>query len=134
MSQTITTVDDFTLLRAIALEEGQVHTAEGVASSIRVMVVESPGFQVVRTNEHLRGLLKTFLQANIAVDSKNKEITAASARNIIGRLVGSGAARLKSLQDELVVLEAIRDDAFKPYEMLRKLTDIDNVLLQRKPA
>lgn len=129
------TVDDYSLLRAINIEEGKVISSPGgVPSSIKAMVLEHESFQVVRENDHLRALLKAYLEANVAVDSKSKDIMREKARGIIGRLIGGRTAALKSLQDELAVLKAIRDEAYKPYEMLRKLTDNDNVLLKRPKA
>ena len=135
MTQNPMTVDDYSLLRAIVIEEGRVSTSPGgVPSAIKAMVLEHESFQVIRENNHLRALLRAYLEANIAVDSKARDVMRENAKGIIGRIIGGKTSRLKSLQDELAILKAIRDEAYKPYEMLRKLTDNDNVLLKRPKA
>lgn len=129
------TVDDYSLLRAIVIEEGGViNSPGGVPSAIKKMVLEHESFQVIRENDHLRALLRAYLEANIAVDSKAKDVLRESAKGVIRRFAGSGISKLRSLQDELAILKALRDEAYKPYEMLRKLTDNDNVLLKRPKA
>lgn len=128
------TCDDTTLLRAIRLAES-VQANPGVANNdatIRAFVMERDDFQIIATNDHLRGLLKEFLVANIAVESKVRDIQRERARGIIGRVANT--MRMKSLQTEFTILEAIRDAAFNSYEMLRKLTDIDNLMLKRFKA
>jgi len=124
------TVDDITLLRAIAIiETEEVNTV--TSSALTRLLGAEDDFNILRTNDHLRGLLKTFLQASVAVESRSKDLFREQAKGIIGRMLNGHASRVKDLQDEVIILKAIRDEAFKPYEMLRKLTDNENDLLKR---
>lgn len=128
------TVDDLTLLRAIAIIESEEVNTVTSSALTRLLGAEND-FNVLHSNDHLRGLLKTFLIANVAVESKSRDVSRHKAKGllatgIIGRISGE-AGKLKDLQDELTILKAIRDEAYKPYEMLRKLTDNENNLLKR---
>jgi len=124
------TVDDITLLRAIAIIDTE-EVNNLTSSALNRLLVNEPDFNILRTNEHLRGLLKTFLQASVAVESRSKDLFREQAKGVIGRMLNGHASRVKDLQDEVIILKAIRDEAFKPYEMLRKLTDNENDLLKR---
>ena len=131
------TLDDRSLLRAILITEGadegwpcyQGDFPGYGTSIIRSHVIEKQGFKIVRENEHLRTLLRAFLEENIRVADKRAELQRECERGIVTRLFR--ASRRRSLQAELTALEAPRDAAFKKYEMLRRLTDWENVLLQR---
>lgn len=133
------TVDDRSLLRAIQITEG---TVEGhpdwnhgqwnrmLNSSITTTVISTPAFNIVKDNEHLRTLLRVFLELNIAVKQASNALAIEERQGILRSLfTRSKKANLKA---QLESLEVLRDEAFKKYEMLRKLTDIDNRLLMRR--
>lgn len=129
------TADDATLLRAIDLLEERLPSeamGQPVEGAIRELIVEHQRFAIIRSNDHLRGLLRAYLEANIAVELKTKELFRESNKGFITKLFTQ--SRLDDLQHELAALKVIRDEAFKPYEMLRKLSDNENVLLKRYPS
>lgn len=116
--------DNHTLLRAINMEEG----IEAKCHVIESAVLNTVSFEVVRENDHLRGLLKDFLVAEISYNTQNKMLAE------VGTIWSFfNRSQKKTLEGELARLKGIRDEAFKKYEMLRKLTVIDNKLLHRIP-
>lgn len=129
------TADDETLLRAINVVDGRLHSqamGRDVEMALRELIMDKPAFQVIKENDHLRGLLRAFLEANIRVDRKAGELSRAKPKGILGLIQGKRPTQKeKNLQGELAALKVLRDEAFKPYEMLRKLTDNENVLLKR---
>lgn len=129
------TTDDRTLLRAIDKAEGrtpQQAMGSDVDGALQELIIDRPQFQVIKDNQHLRALLRAFLEANIAVERVKSAI---SKRQSVPRLLRIFQMdKTDELEDQLKVLEPIRDQAFKDYEMLRKLTDNENVLLRRYPG
>lgn len=134
------TVDDMTLLRAI--QRFEEHEPREIPSSgdditpavISVMqerVINSEGFATLKSNDHLRTLLKTFLEKNIAVERRKADQSHGYWSGLVDRF---NRGKTERLEQEILLLEAERDEAFKPYEMLRKLSDPDNHLLKRHPA
>lgn len=127
-------VDDVTLLRAINMiegkEEGYLHSLSD--STIRAMVIKRSTFKLLGENEHLRALLRDFLEANIAVAEKRLELKTELDRDVLSRWFRRPI--IVNLEADLKDLEATRDEAFKKYEMLRRLTDWENVFLKRIPA
>lgn len=127
------TVDDQTLLRAIQMVEGGPPLSNPIIpSAVQQMVVETTHFKVLADNEHLRALLKTFLEKNIAVERVKNKLSGIRSLGWLERAVRRGEK--ERLESQLATLEAERDAAFKPYEMLRKLTDNENSLLKRYSA
>lgn len=127
-------LDDSSLLRAIRLAEGEPlpGLCKDFDCALRELYVDKEAFQPIKDNDHLRGLLKTFLELNLQVERFKLKIKVNQEMGWIERYRRSGER--KNLQLELTKLEALRDEAFKPYEMLRKLSDPDNILLKRYPS
>lgn len=133
------TVDDMTLLRAIQILENQGqdrtplwdNTTRIVNNVLQENVVNSEDFKTLEANDHLRTLLKTFLEKNIAVQRRKSDQSQSYWSGLVDRI---SRKRTERLEQEIRLLEAERDEAFKPYEMLRKLSDPDNHLLKRHPA
>jgi hypothetical protein len=134
------TLDDRTFLRAIQIVEGEDEgwtkppsgfPGYGVAT-IRSHVIDKHGFGIVRENEHLRSLLRAFLEANIRVADQREILKSELERSFVTRWMRKSIIR--NLEADLKDLEVKRDEAFKKYEMLRRLTDWENVLLKRVPA
>lgn len=118
--------DDWSLLRAIqAIEEDKLV----VGSSLEVHLVTKPAFQIIREDEHLRSLLRALLELNIAVRAKRREAPRRSSLALLFR-----KQKLKEYQEALDLLVSQRDEAYKKFEMLRRLTAWDNTLLVRHKA
>jgi hypothetical protein len=124
-------VDDMSLLRAIRGTEDPQYEKTLPAVLVEV-VIDSNEFQIIQQNEHLRGLLKTFLEKNVAVERAKLRLSKMGSMGWIKRWHARAAK--EDLESQIKTLEAERDAAFKPYEMLRKLTDNQNSLLKRYPA
>jgi len=119
------TVDNRSLLQAIKMEEGEVT----VSNIVKKHITETKAFEVVKTNSHLRNLLKEYLQADASY------LVAFRASREHGRIWRMfNKSEQKSLEARVANLKAVRDEAFKKYEMLRKLSDPDNWLLKRIPS
>jgi hypothetical protein len=117
--------DNHTLLRAINMEEGHEEKSHIIESA----VLNKSSFEVIRDNGHLRGLLKDFLIAEIAYVARRKILLELSrVKAFFFR------SEKKTLEEEVSRLKGVRDEAFKKYEMLRKLTDTQNKLLHRIPT
>lgn len=134
-------VDDVSLLRAIAYYELTHHPQqtsfakydlvglmgmENLSSVIKLRVVDSEDFKVLRTNEHLRMLLREFLETKLAVEE---------TRNYLKQMgplkrLWHREKRIR-LESQLKERQSHLEMCFKKYEMLRKLTVSDNVLLKR---
>ncbi len=96
---------------------------------IKDNVLDKPFFEVVRDNDHFRLLLKAFLTSDIefmkvAIELKKLD------REFWSFL---RKKRKKTLEERLAVLKGDRDEAFKKYEMFRKLAAPDNPALRRIP-
>lgn len=89
-------------------------------------------FQIIVTNKHLRTLLRAFLIANIRVAEQQMNLQRERDKWLLGRLWQQKAIR--NLEAGLKDLEVARDQAFKEYEMFRRLTDWDNPWLKRIKA
>lgn len=131
------TLDDRTLLRAIQIVEGTEegwpdYTSGYPNSTIRSQVIDKAGFQIIKQNGHLRTLLKGFLFENIRVADQKRMIAKERQRGFVTRFMRRDV--IGNLEADLKGLEVTRDEAFKKYEMLRRLTDWENVLLKRLPA
>jgi hypothetical protein len=135
-------VDDFTLLRAIKIAEGEgegwFHSSppKGAktygTSTIYDHVISRPSFEIIKSNDYLRALLKDFLQKNIQVAVQKEKVASERKKFFVIRWLFKNVIR--DLEDELTTLEASRDEAFKKFEMLRKLTDMKNQMLIRLPS
>lgn len=123
-------VDDASLLRAIRHIEAPY--AITVDAALKEFVTDSDHFEILKTNEHLRTLLKTFLEKNVAVERAKNKLSVIRSLGWLERARRRGER--ERLESQLLTLQAERDEAFKPYEMLRKLTDNTNNLLKRYPA
>lgn len=121
------TIDDAVLLRAIRIVDGLEEADEN--STVRINIINSEHFRVLNDNDHLRALLRTFLEANIQVAQVESDISRTRSQGIIGRVLDR--EKIKILQDRKKILKDKAEAAFKPYEMLRKLTDSENSLLKR---
>lgn len=129
------TADDRTLLRAIQIVDGQPEGAAGgweLKSSIKRHLIDKPAFKVIEENTHLRALLKAFLIDNMAVATCRTMLQEENDRWFGSRLLRRPL--VEELKDRLKVLESTRDESYKKYEMLRRLTDWENKLLKRVPA
>ena len=134
------TVDDRALLRAILLTEGNDEGFslyhQGMpnpgATAIRRHIIDKPGFKIVLENEHLRTLLRAFLESNIRVADQQGMLAIERERGVVTRWFRRPV--IENLKAGLKDLEVTRDEAFKKYEMLRRLTDWENTLLKRLPA
>jgi hypothetical protein len=135
-------VDDYTLLRAIRLVEGETegwfHNSppRGAntysSSTIYDHVINKPSFDIIKTNDHLRSLLRAFLEANIQVAIQQQKLSSEREKFFLTRWIFKNVIR--DLEDDLKHLKVSRDEAFKKYEMLRKLSDLSNPLLRRIPC
>lgn len=129
------TADDGTLLRAIQIvdggAEGHPHLTSYSDSMIYSKIISKPGFKIIHDNEHLRTLLRAFLEENIYVAGVKIALREERERGFLGRLIHRG--HRKALETQLREIEGPRDEAFKKYEMLRRLTDWENTLLKRVP-
>lgn len=135
------TLDDRTLLRALDITEG---TEEGNAGiivggfpghgvvTIQRQVIDKPGFKILLENTHLRTLLRAFLIENIRVAEARGWLLVELERFSVIRWFRRPV--IEKLKADLKGLESIRDEAFKKYEMLRRLTDWENTLLKRQLA
>jgi len=124
------TVDDRSLLRAIEFVDRQSKTTSDVASTSLVEhIVDRPQFQILKDNQHLRELLRAFLLANIRVAHIRNQLSTEQSKGWFERLANK--SKRERLQLELNQLEPLQNESFNAYEMLRKLTDIENYLLRR---
>ena len=85
-------------------------------------------FQILKSNDTLRTALKEFLEAEIAF------VHALSFPPRIKFIRFRKPKERQEYEDQLKVLEATRNEAFKRYDLLRRLTDWDNPLLKRIPV
>lgn len=135
-------VDDTSLLRAIVYYEmtinpdrvGSFHYnmtgligMENIPPVIKLRVVDSEDFKVLRSNEHLRGLLRDFLEAKLAVAETRDQLKQMGPL----KRIWNREKRLR-LESRLKERQSQLENCFKKYEMLRKLTVSDNILLKRE--
>lgn len=128
------TADDSALLRAIQIVEGKSEGyphLTGFDSAIHTNIIQKSGFKILKENEHLRTLLRAFLEANIRVTQAKKLLAAERERGFLGKINIFRKGHVKTLETTIKDLEGPRDEAFKKYEMLRRLTDWENPLLKR---
>lgn len=121
------TLDDSSILRAIIYLDGENQLHE--ESIILKEIVNSQAFEVIRTNDHLRSLLRAFLEANIAVEVQKRLLSKTRSLGFMRRLAFRKDMKIR--EGKIIALSETRDEAFKSYEMLRKLTDTGNMLLKR---
>jgi len=119
-------VDDYSLLRAIDLVDDPSYL---YATELSRDILGSELFEVVKENDHLRSLLRVYLEANIAVLQCKRKISDIESMSPFNRAVRQ--REMKLLKRELITLQEVRDNAEKPYNMLRKLCGADNNLLKR---
>jgi hypothetical protein len=131
--------DRFVLDAILEFEEPQSplinhtgHYDDDLIAWSRVLVSSRHDFIILKENDHLRALLKGFLELNIQVARCRHLIVRERQRGAIGRWLGR--QRLNDLEVKIKDLEIVRDAAYKKYEMLRRLTCWDNKLLNRRPA
>jgi len=120
------TIDDRGLLRAIEAVDDPHGTTSVV---LKEQVVDHPEFKVLAQNQHLRELLRAFLEVNIRIAHIQNQLTAEQSKGRLASLIHRG--KLERLKKELAQLKPLQNETFRAYEMLRKLTDNDNFLLRR---
>lgn len=110
------TADDQTLLRAIDVVEGRISTqamGRDTELALQELIINKPAFQIIRDNDHLRGLLRAFLEANIRVERANRNISRESNKGFIGKMLTK--SKLEDLQGELAALKVPRDEGINRF-------------------
>lgn len=120
------TIDNATLLRAIQhVDNGWPETHSVNMESL----LYHPDFQIIRENEYLRKVLKEYLEAELEYIDAVRALEGHSRFWLFLHF-----RQRKALETRAKVFKGFRNKAFKAYEMLRRLTDWDNLLLKRIPT
>lgn len=121
-------LDDTSLLRMLNSIEGKTpQIAEG--NAFYELINTHPTFDLLRENEHLRTVLRTFLEKNIALAKAHLKVSHIRSQGWVDRVRLTGERR--RLEEQIKSLQAEVEAAFKPYEMLRRLTAPDDIMLKR---
>jgi hypothetical protein len=119
-------VDNTTMLRALRFHEAPT-TAE---CCLHDFVINHAEFAPVVDNEMLRQFLREFLERDAEVVVARKEV---KDYPLVARYILKRSQRLAQLA-ALKRAEEQREEAYKQYEMLRRLVCYDNDLLAVTPS